>query len=222
MATESVRAVAREWTPTPEEKRMANHLDVVPLSVEQHDAAATILARSFQEDPLFVAIWPEPEERARSLLVLTQWNLGEGRNAGIALVTSGVLGVALAFRSADFMPGDDTSGVLETQLGPHAWQRFHAVQAFTYADAELLRLVPDPHWYLHMLGVDPDHQGQGIGSALLNAVHALADADRLPTLLVTFQPRNVPLYRRHGYEIVATGTEPSAGLTYWSMQRLAP
>jgi len=112
--------------------------------------------------------------------------------------------------------------VLAAQLGRHAWQRLTDVQSFTHADVELLKLVPEPHRYLHLLAVDPTRQGSGVGSALLRTVHDLADAEGLPTLLVTFQPRNVPLYRRHGYEVVAESTDPIAGLAYWSMRRQPP
>ena len=193
---------------------------VVPLSDDQAGPAAGLLARAFHDDPRFVAIWLDPEERARSLLVLNRWHLSVVPRPGVTLVTTPTVeGVAIAFPGGSFAPGDDASGVLAAQLGPLAWQRLDDVQAFAYPDEELLRLVPEPHWYLHLLAVEPHCQGRGIGSTLLRAVHDLADADGLPTLLVTFQPRNVPLYRRHGYQIVADGADPIAGLAYWSMRR---
>ena len=30
------------------------------------------------------------------------------------------------------------------------------------------RAAPEPHWYLRLLGVEPAHQGQGLGSILLD------------------------------------------------------
>ena len=35
--------------------------------------------------------------------------------------------------------------------------------------------VAQPHWYLWMLGVDPQHQGRGLGSELLRSLNAKAD-----------------------------------------------
>ena len=68
-----------------------------------------------------------------------------------------------------------------------------------------------PHWYLPLIGTDPARQGQGIGSALMR--HALARCDRegAAAYLESSNPRNIPLYQRHGFEIlgtIQTGTSP--------------
>ncbi len=60
----------------------------------------------------------------------------------------------------------------------------------------------EPHWYLSMIGVDPSRQGQGLGSALLKAGLARCDADGLPAYLESSSPKNVPLYERHGFEVI--------------------
>jgi ribosomal protein S18 acetylase RimI-like enzyme len=90
---------------------------------------------------------------------------------------------------------------------------------FVAADAQLVAALPEPHWYLDMVAVAPAHQGRGIGSALLGTVHERADADRWPTGLVTFQPRNLPLYARLGYEQVGVGPDPITGLDFWCFRR---
>jgi ribosomal protein S18 acetylase RimI-like enzyme len=62
----------------------------------------------------------------------------------------------------------------------------------------------EPHWYLPLIGVDPFHQGQGFGSALMK--HALIACDRDGTLayLESSNPKNIPLYERHGFEVLGT------------------
>jgi GNAT superfamily N-acetyltransferase len=62
----------------------------------------------------------------------------------------------------------------------------------------------EPHWYLPMIGVDPARQGKGYGSALLK--HALARCDRDDKLayLESSNPKNIPLYKRHGFELLGT------------------
>ena len=60
----------------------------------------------------------------------------------------------------------------------------------------------EPHWYLSMIGVDPSRQGQGLGSALLKAGLQRCDADGLPAYLESSSPKNVPLYERHGFEVI--------------------
>ncbi|RXT43541.1 GNAT family N-acetyltransferase [Bosea sp. Tri-44] len=68
-----------------------------------------------------------------------------------------------------------------------------------------------PHWYLPLIGTDPARQGQGIGGALM--CHALARCDRegAAAYLESSNPRNIPLYQRHGFEIlgtIQTGSSP--------------
>nr|WP_244627584.1 N-acetyltransferase [Microvirga tunisiensis] len=62
----------------------------------------------------------------------------------------------------------------------------------------------EPHWYLPLIGVDPAQQGKGYGSALL--VHALrrCDEDGTPAYLESSNPKNIPLYQRHGFEVLGT------------------
>jgi GNAT superfamily N-acetyltransferase len=69
----------------------------------------------------------------------------------------------------------------------------------------------EPHWYLPLMGVDPFHQGKGYGSALLQHALVPCDRDRALAYLESTNPRNIPLYERHGFERLGTiqmGTSP--------------
>jgi GNAT superfamily N-acetyltransferase len=71
---------------------------------------------------------------------------------------------------------------------------------------------PDPCWYLPMIGVDPACQGRGYGSALLRYALEQCDRDRLVAYLESSNPRNIPLYERHGFErigAIQAGTSPT-------------
>jgi ribosomal protein S18 acetylase RimI-like enzyme len=61
----------------------------------------------------------------------------------------------------------------------------------------------EPHWYLPLIGVLPSQQGHGYGSALLDHTLARCDEDGLAAYLEATTPRSVPLYRRHGFEVMA-------------------
>jgi GNAT superfamily N-acetyltransferase len=69
------------------------------------------------------------------------------------------------------------------------------------ADVERLHPVEPPHWYLQILGTAPVVQGRGLGSALLAATLARWDDQGLPCYLESSNPRNLPLYLRHGFRI---------------------
>ncbi len=60
----------------------------------------------------------------------------------------------------------------------------------------------EPHWYLPLIGTDPAEQGKGLGGALLAHMTAICDRDKLPAYLEATSPRSVPLYRRHGFEVL--------------------
>ena len=70
---------------------------------------------------------------------------------------------------------------------------------------EMGRFHPEvPHWYLPLIGTDPALQGRGHGSALLRHTLSSCDADRMPAYLEATSARNVPFYRRHGFEAIGT------------------
>jgi ribosomal protein S18 acetylase RimI-like enzyme len=83
------------------------------------------------------------------------------------------------------------------------------------------RMMPEPHWYLMILGVDPAHQGAGIGSALIAPTLAEADAAGLPCYLETAKERNLAFYRRHGFDVRHEAHIPGGGPKVWMMAREA-
>ena len=58
---------------------------------------------------------------------------------------------------------------------------------------------PEPHFYLGILGVAPDHQGEGLGAHLVEPI--LADCDRMGFIahLESSNPRNIGFYERLGF-----------------------
>lgn len=76
-----------------------------------------------------------------------------------------------------------------------------------------------PHFHLLFIGCRRAEQGRGIGSALLKHGTRLCDAARLPAYLESSNEANVPLYQRHGFEIVDTERLPGDGPRVWFMWR---
>jgi GNAT superfamily N-acetyltransferase len=60
----------------------------------------------------------------------------------------------------------------------------------------------EPHWYLPILAVEPLAQGKGLGSALMRHALEVADDAGVPAYLESSNPRNIPLYLRHGFEVL--------------------
>ncbi|MFL0355728.1 GNAT family N-acetyltransferase [Erythrobacter sp. GH1-10] len=60
----------------------------------------------------------------------------------------------------------------------------------------------EEHWYLPIIGADPQYLGQGLGGALMKHGCARIDEDGLPAYLESSNPRNISLYERHGFEVM--------------------
>jgi ribosomal protein S18 acetylase RimI-like enzyme len=77
----------------------------------------------------------------------------------------------------------------------------------------------DPHWYLPLIGVNGPFQGRGYGSALLRHALAICDSQGMAAYLESSNPKNVPLYRRHGFELTGTIQAGSSPEIYPMLRR---
>ena len=57
----------------------------------------------------------------------------------------------------------------------------------------------EPHFYLGVLGVDPSHQGQGLGGAMVEPVLDACDRGGFVAHLESSNPRNLGFYERLGF-----------------------
>jgi GNAT superfamily N-acetyltransferase len=199
------------------------------LREDQCEQAGGVLARAFHDYPLMVHSLPEPVERMRQLLLEQTWNVRHGRMFGHVLgIGDPLRGVAIAYPPGDDHFSDDKKrqsghADLAAALGPVASGSadVQTLSVFDYGEEELLRAVPEPHWWLEAIAVDPAAQNRGLGGQLLDALHALTDATHQPLILLTHEERAVPFYLRHGYDLVCEGTEPTSGVRHWGMRRYA-
>jgi len=75
-----------------------------------------------------------------------------------------------------------------------------------------------PHYYLAFLGTRPDHQGKGLGSALLKPVLDKCDHEGLGAYLESSKESNLAFYARHGFNLTGEIQLPKGPLM-WSMWR---
>ncbi len=138
---------------------------VVALSVSRVEEAAKALALAFQDDPLQSYTFPDPEERRRhspahfeALLrfgqLAGQVMAGEAEASGAAVL----IPPAAAF-TAEMMEASGLTKLPET-IGADAAARFSG--AIDFAEAQHHRLMPEPHWYVMVLGVAPAVSGAGL------------------------------------------------------------
>ena len=77
----------------------------------------------------------------------------------------------------------------------------------------------EPHYYLPVVGVDPDWQGRGIGAALMQPVLERCDRERMPAYLEATTPRNRALYERYGFAVTEEFELANVGPPVWRMWR---
>ena len=80
-------------------------------------------------------------------------------------------------------------------------------KAFRFASLQLKmdrmrRKIAPTAYHLEMLGVDSDFQGRGAGTEILRESLRRLDAEGREAYLESSNPRNVPFYRRQGFEVV--------------------
>lgn len=181
--------------------------------------AAATLAEAFSTDPLMTWLLggvPDVEPRLR--LLFTSELAGQLDRGGHAVdVVADGSAVALwydvgAWRASPLEVLQSTPAMVRV-FGRRVGLAFRAFAVIEDAHPE------EPHRYLEALGVRRSAQGQGRGSALLAAACQRLDRDRLPAYLENTNPRNEPLYVRHGFEAVRTIRLPGDGPSVVAMWR---
>ena len=197
-------------------------VEVVALPRAGQSRAVELLTLAFLEDPLYRALIPGADDRRRSLQALWSALITTANRYGVVDTTPDIAGIACWLA-----PGNVDLGLwpmVRTGLAlPRAMMQFPAdsrkrfLEMASVTDRIRRERVPQPHWYLWALGVEPERQGQGIGRSLLTDGLARADADACPCYLETETEFNVAFYSRWGFIVVHEGE--IAGARIWSMLR---
>lgn len=73
--------------------------------------------------------------------------------------------------------------------------------------------------YLSHIGVTPEHQGEGLGGALMRDGLERADRESVPTWLETSRAENAAYYEGFGFRTVVDEDAPGGGPHVWFMRR---
>lgn len=170
-------------------------------SVDEHDQARVIatLVSAFLEDPVERWLFPESQEYLAHFPEFAAAFAGKAFEQQTAWRLGDFNAVAVWIRPRSEPDEDAIVDVLSRSVAAdrHA-DMFSVLEQMDAAHPKY------PHWYLAWLGVDPAHQGTGLGGQLLKQCLAAVDADHLPAFLETPNPRTVPFYERHGFAVTSS------------------
>jgi ribosomal protein S18 acetylase RimI-like enzyme len=195
--------------------RLARHDEI--------DELAGVLARAFVRDPFYAYLAGEGSERKqrmrdgwRGILRHTSDDLST------TYTTDDMAGAALWHP-----PGYEGAGFIGSlRLLPSilrlagGFRRLREIsKAIGFLEERRRQHVPTPHFYLSALGVEPERQGEGIGTALMRPVLERADREEVAAYLETATARNVLLYERQGFAVVEELNLPGTDIHGWLMRR---
>lgn len=201
---------------------MTPPIEPLILHTSQFHQASEVLGRALHDDPPFRYIFPVDDGRVRSLPRLLYYYIRYGSLYGAVYATEGLDAVAVwvapNYTTVTFARMLRVGLIAATfKLGLTSTMRF--MNLADYSGTLHKSSAEGPHWYLSLLGVEPTHQGKGIGSELLKPFLKKIDADGFPCYLETWNERNLQFYERHGFKVVVEGLAPKNGLQVWGMWR---
>ncbi len=200
-----------------------NH-EIVQLNPLRIEEAIEVLGHAFKDDPVFCHFACQEDQRRFSP---THWisrlMLHYAYPCNEVYTTTGVLkGVAIWLPPGQFPLNDLRLFQLGGYMLPFKFRfskLWQFISLFLKVEACHKTNVPEPHWYLLMLGVAPFHQSKGIGSSLIQPILEQADKENLPCYLETSTEGAVRFYQRHCFEVIETITLPQESLYIWTMKR---
>jgi GNAT superfamily N-acetyltransferase len=180
--------------------------------------ARTLLAGAFAEDPLMRWFFPDDDTRPHACAALFGLFAEQYLATGRVDVVRRTRPVAVAmWRSPG--PAAEQPESLPTPPGLMT-ALMGAARAAEMGAA--MRVVgelrpPEPHAYLHLLGVDPTARRQGLGGEVLAPGLDAARTAGLTACLETKNPANVPFYEAHGFSVRHERRLDAGGPTVWAM-----
>jgi len=191
-------------------------VDIRTATLEDLAAIVDTAARSLDGEAMLHWSFGEDrfEERIRQHFAYYD---GENVRHGWIRLAAGGAGIAVWIppdaREEYEAIGPAPPGAEEEILGDHA---DHHAAFWGWVEEHM---PEEPLTYLSHIGVTPERQGEGLGSALMRDGLARADREGVPIWLETSKATNAHYYEGFGFVAVAEEDAPGGGPHVWFMRR---
>lgn len=205
---------------------MRSDLKIFRLNCSHTKKVAGLCALAFQDDPEAIHLICDPEERKRLLPHLFEFAVRYGILYGEGYaVSQQIEGIAIWLPSAaaDLTP----TRLIRAGFFPLCRKIgvklvWRAMSFVRYAISVQRDNLTSDHWNLHLLAVSPAFQGNGYAGVLLRDMLERMDRKCLPCYLTTHNEKNIPIYRKYGFELVHSSPVYRTGVNLWAMLRTIP
>jgi ribosomal protein S18 acetylase RimI-like enzyme len=194
-------------------------LEIRHLRTEEHPAAAAVAARALRDDPPHVeAYGPDPLLRLSEVHSLFADMFDRhvstpqfGALCGTCVVA--VAGVMTPGHCVGTMMGPMAHDIRSKPAAPVG----DPLRVWTFWASWAVHDLPDEHWHIGPVGVEPGFQGLGIGGKVMGALCDELDGHGRVGWLETSKERNVRFYQALGFEVVDRADD--LGVPSWFMRR---
>ena len=165
---------------------------------DAHQAIAVVVL-AFITDPVVRWCYPDPHQYLTHFPDFVRAFAGKAFEQRSAYYVDGFSGAALWLPPGIEPDGEEMVALLQRTVSERLQEEVFSVleQMGSYHPSE-------PHWYLPLIGVETRHQRQGLGSALMKHALIPCDRDKKLAYLESTNPESIPLYERHGFELLGT------------------
>ena len=179
-------------------------MEIRRMSPGDMDAACAVLGLAFEDNPNTLAVVRGDRSKARRMMQAAVRAAKLGRKYSHVLLAEDegrVVGVlhAVEWPNCQLSLGEKlkTAPVMIRVVGWGLPRSLQMMNVWAQHDPQ------ERHWHVGPIGVHPELQGRGVGQALLGAFLKTVDEQRLPAYLETDVDRNVVLYEKFGFKVIA-------------------
>jgi ribosomal protein S18 acetylase RimI-like enzyme len=186
---------------------MEDGMKVRTMTPDDEKRAIATIVLGFSGDPMTRWVWPQAHQYLAAMPRFVRAFAGSAFDQGSAFCSEEYTGAALWLRPGVHPDEERLVELMESTAAPAAREAGGAIFE------QMARYHPEGvHWYLPLIAVDPAHQRRGHGDALMRYALEQVDREKVPAYLESSNPRNLSLYRRHGFEELGTiqaGSSPA-------------
>jgi GNAT superfamily N-acetyltransferase len=187
-------------------------------SPQESGDVVSILVGAFYDDPTWSWAFPDPSLRAEQHRRLWALFVDGAIRFPWVWLTEGNTATSVWIPPNETEFSDEQEAALEAgiveMLGEKSPRALHLLKMFDQAHPRGV-----PHFFLSLLATSTGHRGHGYGLRLLAENLRQIDETGMPSYLEASNPANVPLYMRHGFEVLDSFTVPEGGPEVFTMWR---